>query len=569
MPAPGEQHLNSGGKTITNPFEEVKPRISEYTAQEIATLQSRLEKQLGPEYISSRAGPGGQKVYYLAAEKCIQLANEVFGFNGWSSQIMDVQVDFVDENPQTMKVSLGLSVIVRVTLRDGTFHEDVGYGHMENAKGKAAAFEKAKKEGTTDGLKRALRNFGNVLGNCIYDKEYLGKVTKVKAPPSKWDVARLHRHSDFTPAKKEPEVPKPIEEKSKNLTGAIGASLTNLASEDTFDEEFGGWSFSSPILDFDEADFGVADPDAHPDEVVLPPQSASTSSRHFNSAPNTNPAIPQNQLQNRSPVKQLQPMAAPTGRPLNPTPPNPQTPNSGFSRSTSGANSAMHPPGGLLQNAQAAHAQAPPVATRRVLDQPSRALDQPSRVLDQPNRAPNFNQPSRTGTGPPSAPTSPKRLTSSADDLPPEGLGFCSARGAATEADSPAVTKNPFNPHAESPSIRRTPGVDRKTSKPLTRDLKHVALPGPSSSQSPVPAAGGGFRNPANALDGVRKIGAPGGNNPSPMGNRGSYKPPTLLKRPVDASAGRPPLTDLGANGAISGAGAEAGGDVKRQRMNG
>ncbi len=82
---PGEQHLNSGGKPITNPFEEVKPRISEYTAQEIATLQSRLEKQLGPEYISSRAGPSGQNVHYLAAEKCIQLANEVCGFNGWSS----------------------------------------------------------------------------------------------------------------------------------------------------------------------------------------------------------------------------------------------------------------------------------------------------------------------------------------------------------------------------------------------------------------------------------------------------------------------------------------------------
>lgn len=43
------------------------------------------------------------------------------------------------------------------------------------------AFEKAKKEGTTDALKRALRNFGNVLGNCIYDKDYLTKVTKVKA----------------------------------------------------------------------------------------------------------------------------------------------------------------------------------------------------------------------------------------------------------------------------------------------------------------------------------------------------------------------------------------------------
>ena len=70
--------------------------------------------------------------------------------------------------------------------------QDIGYGHIENCKGKAAAFEKAKKEGTTDGLKRALRNFGNILGNCIYDKDYLAKVTKVKiAPVRKFHLCRV------------------------------------------------------------------------------------------------------------------------------------------------------------------------------------------------------------------------------------------------------------------------------------------------------------------------------------------------------------------------------------------
>ena len=45
------------------------------------------------------------------------------------------------------RVSLGLSALVRVTLRDGTYHEDIGYGSIANAKDKAMAFEKAKKEG--------------------------------------------------------------------------------------------------------------------------------------------------------------------------------------------------------------------------------------------------------------------------------------------------------------------------------------------------------------------------------------------------------------------------------------
>src|SRR5271163_4764587 len=242
----GDQHKASGS-TTTNPFEDTRPRLSEYTAQEIATLQSRLDKQLGPEYISSRPGASGQKVHYLAAEKVINLANEVFGFNGWSSAIQNIQIDFVDEN-QSGKISLGLSVIVRVTLKDGTFHEDIGYGHIENCKGKAAAFEKAKKEGTTDGLKRALRTFGNVLGNCIYDKEFVAKVTKMKVAPSRWEADNLHRHSDYAPVKKE-------EDEVNGLK--TGGQTPHTDTE----EDFG-------TADFDDADFGESHA-GHPDEVVL------------------------------------------------------------------------------------------------------------------------------------------------------------------------------------------------------------------------------------------------------------------------------------------------------------
>jgi DNA repair and recombination protein RAD52 len=207
-----------------NPFEDVKQKVSEYTAQEIATIQSRLEKQLGPEYISSRPGPSGQKIHYITGDKCIQLANEVFGFNGWSSSIVNIQVDFFDEDPKTLKVTLGLSVIVRITLRDGTYHEDIGYGDVKNCTGKAAAFHKAKKEGTTDGLKRALRNFGNVLGNCIYDKDYLTKVVKIKTAPRKWDPNALHRHSDHAPVK--PKIEAPVVEDLKQNESSETSKLT-------------------------------------------------------------------------------------------------------------------------------------------------------------------------------------------------------------------------------------------------------------------------------------------------------------------------------------------------------
>lgn len=123
---PGDQHRDC--KASVNPYEDITPRISEYTAQQIAILQSKLDRQLGPEYISSRPGAGGSKVHYITAEKVINLANEVFGFNGWSSAIQDIHVDFIDppnyepENPNP-RITLGLSATVRITLRDGTYHE--------------------------------------------------------------------------------------------------------------------------------------------------------------------------------------------------------------------------------------------------------------------------------------------------------------------------------------------------------------------------------------------------------------------------------------------------------------
>jgi hypothetical protein len=133
------EDLRRVSDAINNPFEEKQPHLRDYTAAQIARLQSLLEKQLGPEYISTRPGAGGGKVAYLAAEKAISLANEVFGFNGWSSEIRSSQIDFVscydrispfmltatqvDESQSSGRVSLGLSTIVRVTLKDGTFHE--------------------------------------------------------------------------------------------------------------------------------------------------------------------------------------------------------------------------------------------------------------------------------------------------------------------------------------------------------------------------------------------------------------------------------------------------------------
>lgn len=137
----GDQHRET--EATKNPF--ISAPINGYTATEIATLQARLEKQLGPEYISHRSNGASGKVSYLEAFKVINLANEVFGFNGWSSEVRNIHVDFVDEKADN-RYNIGLSVTARVTLRDGTFHEDIGYGSIENCRVKLLPLKNAKRK---------------------------------------------------------------------------------------------------------------------------------------------------------------------------------------------------------------------------------------------------------------------------------------------------------------------------------------------------------------------------------------------------------------------------------------
>nr|XP_032810369.1 DNA repair protein RAD52 homolog isoform X1 [Petromyzon marinus] len=154
----------------------------EYTAVEYQAIQSALRKRLGTEYISQRQGPGGQKLNYVEGHKVVNLANAMFGFNGWSHSVSQQNIDFVDFVDG--KYYVGVSCFVKVELKDGAYHEDVGYGVSEGQRSKALSLEKARKESVTDGLKRSLRSFGNCLGNCIQDKDYLKCINRLPKPPA-------------------------------------------------------------------------------------------------------------------------------------------------------------------------------------------------------------------------------------------------------------------------------------------------------------------------------------------------------------------------------------------------
>ncbi|WFC99000.1 DNA repair protein rad52 [Malassezia yamatoensis] len=131
-----------GGTAFSNEIDS-ETGLPLWTAKRLATLQCKLNQRLGPEYLSQRQGPGGgPKLTYIEGWKAVDLANEVFGFNGWSTSITSLDVDYLDIHPESGRCNCGVSAIVRITLRDGTYHEDVGYGHTEGARGKHAALEK-------------------------------------------------------------------------------------------------------------------------------------------------------------------------------------------------------------------------------------------------------------------------------------------------------------------------------------------------------------------------------------------------------------------------------------------
>ncbi|KAI5956715.1 RAD52 [Candida jiufengensis] len=192
-----------------------KPRYESntYTEEEKIEIQSKLSKALGPEYIATRPGGGGTQVQYIEGWKALNLANEIFGFNGWNSELISCEIDYFDTHGNSGKYSLGLSIVVRVTIKDGTFHEDIGYGFVENAKSKAMAFEKCKKEAFTDGIKRCLRCFGNVLGNCLYDKTIMKQIKDIEKKKVEYKPEDFYRDPIFA----ERERKKEIQEKRMEL----------------------------------------------------------------------------------------------------------------------------------------------------------------------------------------------------------------------------------------------------------------------------------------------------------------------------------------------------------------
>ena len=139
-----------------------------------------LGQPLDPALASQRKGRGGRSYDYLEGHVVIEQANRIFGYGGWGYELAgDVtlrQVETVDTQTGEVKVSLGYSAPVRVTVAGALPRTDIGVHPV--AEDTLDGHDTAIKGAVTDGMKRAFRSFGVQFGNGFY-----GDQTQVGNPP--------------------------------------------------------------------------------------------------------------------------------------------------------------------------------------------------------------------------------------------------------------------------------------------------------------------------------------------------------------------------------------------------
>ncbi|MBN7755452.1 RAD52 family DNA repair protein [Nitratireductor aquimarinus] len=145
--------------------------------------KSLLEAKLDPSHVKppQQFGPKGD---YLEGWHVIAEANRIFGFDGWSYEVVDVKC--VSEAPRKIgrqqKDGWGVTYTARVkAIVSGVIREDCGAGHGYDVDA-GLAHESAIKEAVTDALKRAMRTFGNPFGLALYDKTRANVGTAEEAP---------------------------------------------------------------------------------------------------------------------------------------------------------------------------------------------------------------------------------------------------------------------------------------------------------------------------------------------------------------------------------------------------
>lgn len=132
--------------------------------------KERLASPLPQDAVKTRT-QSNLTLSYVESHYIIRTANDIFGFDGWSSEtpaysMVQREIKKSDKGEQFY---IGYVCTVKVSAL-GTTKDGVGFGQgIDRDEGRA--HESAIKEAESDAEKRALRKFGDQFGLALYDKE--------------------------------------------------------------------------------------------------------------------------------------------------------------------------------------------------------------------------------------------------------------------------------------------------------------------------------------------------------------------------------------------------------------
>lgn len=158
--------INGNPTVVVDPMQSYINQVE--TRRE--ALKRQLDAKIPRDVISARDGGGGRKLSYLEGHYVIARANEIFGQGNWQYQVIELTKTSDLPIETRSGVKQYTSYIAKVQVHAlGVAFSDYGFGDGTDAN-PGKTHELAVKEAVTDGVKRALKNFGMSMGLALYDK---------------------------------------------------------------------------------------------------------------------------------------------------------------------------------------------------------------------------------------------------------------------------------------------------------------------------------------------------------------------------------------------------------------
>lgn len=142
-----------------------------FSSEQLEALRAPLD----PKHVSERS-QAGRSLSYIESWWAIAEANRIFGFDGWTSETVDLHMVAEQQRRigqgERASDGWGVSYVAKVRVTVGNImREGVGSGHGID-RDLGLAHESAVKEAESDARKRALMTFGNPFGLALYDKSH-------------------------------------------------------------------------------------------------------------------------------------------------------------------------------------------------------------------------------------------------------------------------------------------------------------------------------------------------------------------------------------------------------------